>query len=697
MRPNPRLLALCVPVVVFAAACAEDPEPQVRAVDSRLRAVASCDDLLGALREDAEARVLDEAERLIDSYDDAVSYGGGWLPSGGLDAGGVLEVADASESAPTHFTDTNTQEAGVDEPDFVKTDGSRIFLIHGDEVLVFASWPAEKTKQVDQLAIEGSPFSMFLAGDRLVVYSNVSFVDDGSSGVGTTSPIGVLGVDAAWGVDYPYSYRAFTKITVVDVAANAPTVLSERYVEGWFRDARRHQNIVRTVIESPTWQPQWGGTYPSYWGEDGLVSRDRYVASVHAWLEERLAAIAAQDLDGFLPDELVREGGALVEVAPRCDRFYAPMPGQTRYGMAQVLTTDLEDLGAPGGLFVLGHPSVVYSSADMLVLAQENWSWATFGSLAEHSTIVHAFALQGASTTYVGSGAVAGGVRDQFSIDEHEGVVRIALTEEVYEPTEPNVWVPPSTRNRIVTLRPEGGALVEAGRTPDMAVGERIFSVRYVGDRGYVVTFRQVDPLFVVDLSDPAAPEVLGEVEIPGFSTYMHPLSDTHLLTIGQYIDPVTLASEGMQLQMFDVSDPTAPSQLHARVVGGYSAAQYDHKAFVFDPVTDLLAVPVDRYSSSFASTLELFHVSIAEGFPERGSVDHSGLFDECQSTIGADYYYACPYTASMRRGIFIDAYVYAISYGGLTVHALDDVSTALVEADLPAPEFYQYYPYFEL
>ncbi|MBC7172253.1 MAG: beta-propeller domain-containing protein, partial [Polyangiaceae bacterium] len=644
------------------------------------------------LREDAAAKVRDEAARLVRDYD---LYGaGGW--GGDVDAGVGLPVADGgfggapapgAEGAPTRFTDTNTQEAGVDEPDFVKTDGERIFLIHGNRVLVFRSWPAADTEQIGAIDIEGSPSSMFLASDKLVVYSHVSFVEDTSGGVGSEPPVGIAAADVAWGAYYPYSYRSFTKLTVVDVAAE-PSVLEERYIEGWFRDARRHASVVRTIIGSETWEPHWGGAYPSYWNALGeLRTKSEFAGVVNAWLDERLAAIAGRGLEGFLPDELVRVGGELVEVAPRCDSYYAPAPGQTGYGMAQVLTTSLEDLGTTQSLFVLGSPSVVYASDDVLVLAQNHWAWSAFEG--EHRTIVHAFELDGGSTSYAGSGAIAGNIRNQFSIDEVDGIVRVAVTEQSSREA--------GSVNRVVTLRAEGGELVEVGRTPDMAEDESIFAVRYVGDRGYVVTFRQIDPLFVIDLSDPEAPAVLGNVEIPGFSTYMHPLSATHLLTIGRYVDPNSGIDQGMQLQIFDVSDPMHPAQVQAHIVGGYSSAEYDHKAFVFDPVSNLLAVPVETYSSTFESALRLFNVSIASGFTPAGSIDHSNLFDECVTVNGEVYSYTCSYSASMRRGVFIDDFVFAISYGGLTVHALGEVNAPIATANLPAPDFYYYpYPHFE-
>jgi hypothetical protein len=686
-------LCLIVLGVSFAASlmgCGVDdvtwsPRPLV----AGLNHVQTCEELLDTLREDARLKVEDEAARMKMSYEGSTGwFRGGW--SGGeptFDAGVGAPEADG----PSHYTDTNTQIAGVDEPDFVKTDGLRIFVIHGRSVEVFKSWPAEEMAHVGEIEVEGDPVSMFLAGDKLVVYSQIYFADDSKSGQGSVRPSMLDASDAAWGIAYPYSFRPFTKVSVLDVSGDQPVLGHERYVEGYFRDARRHGDFVRTLIQAPTWEPQWSGAdYPSAWFEGRLYKKSAYYEQVDAWLASRVAEIESRDLSGFLPDEYVVVDGELVVVEPRCDRYLAPEPGQSTYGMTVTLTTDLADMSTDDSLFVLGNPSVIFASHDVLVLAQYDWSWFGMGWRGAQNTVVHAFDLDAQATSYAGSAIVQGFVGNQFTLDEKDGVVRIAVTETVFD--DENSWG--TTWSRVVTLRAEGGELVELGRTPDLAENERIFSARYVGDLAYVVTFRQIDPLFVIDLSDPTQPTVLGELKIPGFSTYMHPLSTTHLLTIGRYVNPDTSFDEGLQLQIFDVSDPTSPQQVQSHVIAGYSAAEYDHKAFVFDPVSEILAVPVDDYGAQFVSSLRLFHVSIAEGFTDAGAIDHSPLFESCVYEDFGYYYYGCGYSSSMRRGLFIDSYVYAISYGGLSVHALGAVETPLVIEPLPEPGFYSY-PYF--
>jgi hypothetical protein len=688
------LIVLCAATAAPIFGCGgDDVDWSPRALVATLRHVQTCDELLTSLREDAALKVQDEATLMKMSYDGYASSPGFWRGRDDLawsDAGTAVPEADG----PSHYTDTNTQVAGVDEPDFVKTDGHRIFVIHGRRVEVFQSWPAEETQLIGSLEVEGDPVSMFLAGEKLVVYSQVYFVDQDGGG-GTERPAAMPSIDVAWGYGYPHSFRTFTKISVMNIDEDQPEVEHERYVEGYFRDARRHGDFVRTLVQAPTWEPQWTGDYPYMWNPEGkLYSRSFYFGLVDAWLAGRLEEIDGRELSGFLPDEYVVEGGAYVEVEPRCDRYLAPEPGQSTYGMTVALTTNLADQTTGDSLFILGNPSVIYASHDMLVLAQFDWSWFGMGWRGEQHTILHAFDLDQASTEYVGSAIVAGFVDNQFSIDEKDGIVRVAVTESVFAASEGDTvsW-PPTTLNRVLTLEPEGGVLVERGRTPDLAEDERIFSTRYIGDRAYVVTFRQVDPLFVIDLADPTRPTVLGELKIPGFSTYMHPLSASHLLTIGRLVDENTGWDQGLQLQIFDVSDPTDPRQVQSHVISGYSYAEHDHKAFVYDPVSSLLAVPVDEYGTTFVSNLRLFHVSIEDGFSDAGSIDHSPLFSDCVYEELGYYHYGCGYSSSMRRGIFIDSFVYALSYGGLSVHALGDVEVPLVVEALPPPEFYPY-PY---
>ena len=258
---------------------------------------------------------------------------------------------------------------------------------------------------------------------------------------------------------------------------------------------------------------------------------------------------------------------------------------------------------------------------------------------------MHRFAVSSEAqrTPYQGSGFVQGIINDQFSIDERDGILRIATTRTTWPDRTDDLlatdeWVPPITDNLVSTMKLNGNALELLGSTPPLAEGESIFSARFLGDIAYIVTFRRVDPLFAIDLSDPESPKVLGELKIPGFSDYMHPLGSDHLLTIGRDIDEETQRDNGTALQIFDVSDPVNPMLAHKALVGeGFSEANQDHKAFNFYADQDiagkgLLAFPFVSYESDFSSTLELWEVSADDGFTRRGRSEERRVGKECRS-----------------------------------------------------------------
>jgi hypothetical protein len=212
----------------------------------------------------------------------------------------------------------------------------------------------------------------------------------------------------------------------------------------------------------------------------------------------------------------------------------------------------------------------VYSSTDRLYLAIR-----ADGT----STDVHAFALDGTATTYVASGTVEGSVRDRWSMDEHDGVLRVAVA-------HGKEWSP--TDNGVITLREDGGDLVEVGSVSGLGPGEEIKSVRWFDDLAIVVTFRQTDPLYTVDLSDPTRPRTLGELKIPGFSEYLHPVGGDRLVGVGQ---DATLQgrTRGGQVSVFDISDLASPERLDTLGLGRNTrpAAGYDPRSFTWLPETD--------------------------------------------------------------------------------------------------------------
>lgn len=646
-----------------------EPTPPPGEPQARLDRVEGCEPLTEALRADASAKIAVQADELRSS---------GW--SADEFAGPPAPTAPDPEGAPRDFTDTNVQVEGVDEADIVETDGQRIYLLHGSSFVVVDAWPPVDAALESETEIEGFPEAMFVAEGRAVVFSTVydevgRFGDIGDCRfIGPPTPF----VDPALVGDIAPCAPAVTKVTVLDATA-APVVTREVYLEGIFTTARRHESIVRLVVQGGHGLPDG---VPDFWTElysDAPPQTDEeFRARVDAWEQAALAAIEQSELGDWLPGQWAVRDGVLEVLPPLCSEVHLPPAGRSAHGMTRILALDMTaDGGELHDALIVGHASDVYASLDRLVLAQRDWEIAEDGD----RTAIHLFEVGATTlaTAYLGSGYVPGVPHGQFSFDMREDVLRVATTRTGRLAGSDEL----RTTSRIVTTRLVDGALETLGSTGDLAPDERIFAVRYVGDRGYLVTFRQIDPLFVVDLSDPAQPTVLGELELPGFSEYMHPLGDDHLLTIGQDADEEGRVL-GLALRIFDVSDDANPTLAHLYRFGeqGWSAANHDHRAFIFDPARGLLTFPYVAYEGPYRSVLELFSVDAASGFTPLGEVDHTDL---TESRCGLPDQWQCPYSAEIRRGLFIDDFLFSISAAGVRAHAADDLSAPVSTVVLPA------------
>jgi uncharacterized secreted protein with C-terminal beta-propeller domain len=241
---------------------------------------------------------------------------------------------------------------------------------------------------------------------------------------------------------------------------------------------------------------------------------------------------------------------------------------------------------------------IVYASPDNLYIATEQWADRPLPAtptkpqpFASVTTAIHRFDISDpARTRYRGSGGVSGYLLNQWSLSEHKGVLRVVST-------SAPAWFDSrdSSVSSLTTLRAGDTALTEIGSVGNLGKGERVYAIRYVGPTAYVVTFKQVDPLYTVDLADPAHPRVLGELKLPGYSAYLHPIGADLLLGIGQDVTAEGRLA-GTQLSLFDVSDLRHPTRIaHATLGPGWSAAEADHHAFLFWPPTGLLVVPFDQ------------------------------------------------------------------------------------------------------
>jgi hypothetical protein len=794
-----------------------------------------CGDLLADLKADATFKLNKGIDRQIESIqkcivrggtDASCAYGGYYYGGGRGGFGGGEEAAldsnasgapQSGSTAPTSpapkassHSETNTQVKGVDEADFVKTDGSNLYVLHGRAFKVLKAWPANDLAELASLDIEGTPSEMFVDGGKVVVYSQVngaslypaagvtpkaSYQDYYGYGYGGGGG-DVRNVGAPETAPYPgpggtpQQYIPLTKITVLTLNGTTPSVAREMYFEGSYLDSRRVGTHVRTVFSGNAHGPKLKysiyelypqPTYPTYPTYPGGETKDdgtgtyptqdpttnpypktgtEMIAALEQLRAFNKAAIDGSQLSDWMPYTFTKEGTVVRASTVACEDFYVPTTGSTESGLTEIASIDLANPAAlPRQSAILGHAETVYGSADTIYLAAHAWveppyTWMdgadgttnsgsgstgsgtiepapapstppSDGSLgtktlkpqtdpavpqvitawANNQTHVHKFefATDAGFPNYVASGTVLGSVKDQFSLDDRGGFLRIATTEnrsyldqsgKYVQPSFPGQTTGPTDRpqtvNHVFVMGVSGGWLDLVGDVGELAPNERIYSVRFVDGRGYVVTFRQVDPLFVLDLNNPKAPAKIAELKIPGFSEYMHPLDATHILTIGR---DATVGGQqrGLQLQIFDVTNGANPVLAHKFTYTGSeygsSEAEHDHKAFTYFADRQLLAFPYYAYTPTtttgggMRSSLELFNVNIGSGFAKLGSVDHTSLVSNSPTGYCGGYY-----GPQVRRGVFLDNFVYAISYGGVVAKDANNLAGAGSTLPLSAP-----------
>ena len=695
------------------------------AFEAALRSGNSCERLLESFQSQLLDQVRERAEQARQGQGNYYGYPVTGVPAPAASApesnssNPLLAGADSSSG----FSDTTVQVPGVDEADFVKAEGDHIYLLHGPSLYVLGAASANETEIQGTLAIEGDPVELFARGDEVVVFSRFSGALPGTDQ--STNPYNY------------YYYPTYTKVTVVGVGSGTPQVLRESYVEGNYTSSRRHDGIVRAILQQ-TSKAQLD--YPNVSYVDFLghpYTQSEIERQIELWVSLATDTIADSVIDDYVPSELERVAGALVKKPLRCADYWLPGPGLTQAGASTILTLDLDDIDE--GLrhaTVIGYADRVYANDEAVVITQTDYRYYT-GQQTSLQTNIHRFDIAGADTRYAASGSFTGAIQSQFSLDEQNGVIRVATTESNWGAPIPlalaedgtaiagaggGTALPPPPAgpvSRVLTLGQRGKRLVELGRSPDFGANEQVYATRFLGDRAYVVTFRQIDPLFVIDLADPSAPKIAGELQLQGFSNFLYPLPDHHLLAIGQD----ALASgivQGMALQIFDVRDANAPRLAHKFVFPeqGYSDASSDHRAITFHPDQNLVAFPFQSYNTG-ESTLEVFRVSTSDGFTRLGGIQSRARAlepEECLTLYGfsvdpalledvADHpdnytyvfdqcrYYGQP---QLRRGLFRGDDVYTVTTLDVSAYALDGLDgPALSSAALPLLYPYYYYPYY--
>ncbi|MDT7725397.1 MAG: hypothetical protein QOI21_1973 [Actinomycetota bacterium] len=533
---------------------------------AKLVAFDSCETALDQLR--------DAARPLVGPY----GLGGGdvmTMTDGAVPAAGTAKEAAPQAPAQDHSA-TNNHETGADEPDLVKTDGRRLITVAGGRLRVLDIATRAITSTVDLPG--GEATDLLLDGDRALAMTSASMV----------MPY----------LDRPQSLTNRSSLTMIDLAGPAK-VVGTLAVDGQYLDARQVGGRARIVVRSA---PRLGFVYPQDF---------RSPSEAQA---ENSAVVENSPIDDWLPRYRLDNGGTHQEGRlVDCARISHPAV-YSGTSMLTVLTIEMSGaLGTGDPVSIAADGNTVYGTGSSLYIADDHQ--LMMGSPgrrvdpgpAQQTTDIHQFDISGAGPPrHVASGTVEGSLLNQYSLSEHAGHLRVATTM--------------ATESAVTVLTRKGNELTQVGRLGGLGRTERIYAVRFFGPLGYVVTFRQTDPLYTVDLSDPAKPRAVGELKITGYSAYLHNAGDGTLIGVGQEADERGRTS-GAQISLFDVRDAAAPRRAAQYLVdGAYSEVESDPHAFLFWPRTGLVVVPV-RGPSGTADALAL-RLSDS-GFTAIGTVGH--------------------------------------------------------------------------
>lgn len=489
---------------------------------------------------------------------------------------GSQPVAYEDGTEESSYSSTNVQVQGVDEGDMVKTDGDYVYIASYENVTILDAVPASDmtivatipaaslVAEADDVETSVSIHGLLLYQDRLAVIATVSFWSYESDDIDS--------------VEWMTEHSTMTVVAVFDVADPvAPEHVDTMGISGHYITSRAVDGCVYLVTNHYVW----------------------------AYEEEYILPIMGT--------------GATSEEVDARDVLYDPTAADAS-SFTNVLAVDTMTMDSAFISLLTGYSSTVYMSEEHLYLTYQKWTGdiVTEDGAVEPEdtdtamTTVHKISTDGTSMEAVASGTVRGWLLNQFSMDERDGYLRLATTTS-WEDRENAVYVLDADLDIVGAL--EG-----------LAPRESIYSTRFIGDRLYMVTFLQTDPLFVIDLSDPTDPRTLGELEMPGFSTYLHPVGEDLLLGVG-------MENWTLKVALYDVSDPGSPVEL-GKYIGDdqytYSEALYDHKAFLFDQASGRLVLPVSTSgwdtvdgTYSYWQGFMVFSVDDSDGVSYIGEVIH--------------------------------------------------------------------------
>ena len=570
------------------------------------------------------------------------------------------------KAATPQYSTTNIQVAGVDEADTVKSDGQYIYLLTGNNVSILKAYPASEAQLVSTIVVSDmTPVGIFVNGDRLAV-------------LGTHSNVTTIPYYGEVNVTYyslPYSIDITTYVKVYDISDRThPELLTTYTASGDYFSSRMIGQYVYIVASQPAY----------------------YVVE----------ASPNVTIDKFnIPT--IGMNGLTTEASPS-EIYYSNTSGDY-FQFTTIVALNIQNtMESPNyKTLTLGGTSTIYVSLNNIYI--------TFPK--EGNTLIYRLHVENSTINPEAQGEVPGSVLNQYSMDEYNDYFRIATT--TWMTTQINVTgQPPATNTTgiwtvgtpIMLWTAEHNVyvlnmnLTIVGRLENLAPNENLHSARFVGDRCYLVTFQKTDPLFVINLTDPTEPTVLGELRIPGFSDYLYPYDENHLIGVGKE----TVEAEqgyfawyqGIKVALFDVSNVSNPIQMANYTIGDRgsdSPVLSDPKAFLFDKSKNLLVIPVlvakvdqsqypsggippSAYGQPVWQGAYVFNLTLGEGFVFRGGITH---VEDGTSIWDSNYY--------VQRSLYIENVLYTVSNAKVKLNSLDDLAFHKRDRDrlIPSPPIF--------
>lgn len=500
----------------------------------------------------------------------------------------ILEdsTTNAERDSETKNSKTNTQVNNVDEADIVKVDGNYIYYVSNKKLVIIDAHTPEASEKISEINYKDTNFNpreVYVKGQKIIVIGN----------------------------EYDNSCKTEV-ISTEDVTATD----IERVQESKPKSGMRIYDISNIKEPKETRRVMIEGNYiSSRMIEDNIYYvANKYIAT------SNIQKNKMEDLDEDKYKPVYQD--TAVSQEEKCINYdliyYFPETQDSSYLMLAGLNINNNE-EAEIRTF-LGAGQYIYSSEKNMYIATNKTTYGKGYEVLGGTTHLLKIELNNGKFNFKAECNIDGQVNNQFSMDENKDTFRIATT-------TGNIWVDETTANNLYILNDK---LEEIGRVENFGKEEKIYSVRYVENKAYVVTFKQTDPLFVIDLSESTKPQILGELKIPGYSTYLHPYDDTHLIGFGYDTkeNGTRVITNGLKMSMFDISDFNNPQELFKISIGDskytYSELLYNHKALLFSKEKNIIAFPL--YSSSGRKTnsrAAIYNIDLEKGFSLKGEISN--------------------------------------------------------------------------